>query len=538
VSITKERRPAVTAGTVDALAEARRRRPWRVVAATAAIMLVLLCVRNRFLFSTRLYEDADMGANSILAEQARHFALLVGNYSRDHFHHPGPGYLYVKAAGESVFWAWLHLVPTAWNGQLLAVYVLNSMFVALIVGVGYAWTGSLRGAAACLAAVAALAAVHPAVLSSDWMPYLYVLAYLAFLAAAASVAAGRARDAWLMALAGWFCIHGHACFLFFVPVITCAVLAAVLWQRRHDLGAPVRSLGRQWRVWVPVLAISAVFALPIAINLALHWPGTFGDYARYVSSERSGGHSLARAAQDALWYWAPFRYAWLVPAAGSAAAVAVTRWLAPARLRRFLAALLAVNAVSTLAFLYYAMAGIDVLSEHYVGYFYWSAPVLTLLVIAVGLAEAIPPRMAGTVAAVAAAGLAVGLLAAAPGMRTSTDSSDPAVLSSGPDTDPALPGAVAALAARSGGRTIVLRFDQKTWPDVTGFLVQAERTGVRACVKNPIWTFMMTSQFMCTSQEVADGRLYWFRDTTPPNGPVIARLRQAFVTTVGPGHDG
>jgi hypothetical protein len=535
VNITKERGPAVRAGTVDALAEARRRRPWRVAAATAAGLLVLLCVRNWFLFTTRLHEDADMGANSILVEQARHFTLLIGNYSRDHFHHPGPGYLYVKAAGESVFWAWLHLVPTAWNGQLLAVYVLNSMFVALIVGMGYAWTGSLRGAAACLAAVAALAAVHPAVLSSDWMPYLYVLAYLAFVVAAASVAAGRARDAWIMALAGWFCVHGHACFLFFVPVITCAVLAAVLWQRRHRLGPSARSLGRQWRIWVPALVISAVFALPIAINLALHWPGTFGDYATYASSKRSGGHSLAQAIQDALWYWAPSRYAWVFPAAGFAAAVAVTGWLAPVRLRRFLAALLALNAVSTLAFLYYAANGIDNLREHYVGYFYWSAPMITLLVIAVGVVEAIGPRVVGAVAAVAAAAVAVGFLAAAPDTRTSTNSSDPAVASSGPDTDPALPGAVAALAARSAGRVIVLRFDQRTWPDVTGFLVQAERTGVRACVKNPIWTFMMTSQFMCTSQEAADGRLFWFRDTTPRNGPVIARLRQGFVTTVGPG---
>jgi hypothetical protein len=534
VNVTQERPPIVAAGPGHP-AVLDRRRPWWVVAATAAVLLVLLCVRNWFLFTTRLYEDADMGANSILAEQARHLTLLVGNYSRDHFHHPGPGYLYVKAAGESAFWAWLHLVPTAWNGQLLAVYVLNSMLAALIVGVAYAWTGSLRGAAACFAAVAALAAVHPAVLSSDWMPYLYVLAYLAFLVAAASVAAGRARDAWIMALAGWFCIHGHACFLFFVPLITCAVLAAVLWSRRHHLGATARSLGRHWRVWVPVLVISAVFALPIVTNLVLHWPGTFGDYATYASSKRSGGHSLAQAVQDALWYWAPFRYAWLIPAGGFAAAVAVTRWLAPARLRRFLAALLAINAVSTLAFLYYAMAGIDVLSEHYVGYFYWSAPMLTLLVILAGLVEAIPSRVAGTVAAVVAAALAVGLLAAAPDTRTSTNSSDPAVLSSGPDTDPALPGAVAALAARSAGRMIVLRFDQRTWPDVTGFLVQAERTGVRACVKNPIWTFMMTSQFICTSQQVADGRLYWIRDTTPRNGPVIARLRQGFVTTAGPG---
>ena len=269
MSISREREPAVpagTAGTGGASVSVGRRRPWWVVAATMAALVVLLCVRNRFLFTTRLYEEADMGANSILVEQARHFTLLVGNYSRDHFHHPGPAYMYVKAAGESLFWAWLHVVPTAWNGQLLAMYALTSMFVALVVGVGYGWTRSLRGAAACFAAVLALAAVHPAVLSSDWMPYLYVLAYVAFLVAAASVAAGRARDAWVMALTGWFLIHGHACFLFFVPVISCAVLAAVLWPRRHrprDLGASVRSFfATQRRVWVPVAVISAVFAFP------------------------------------------------------------------------------------------------------------------------------------------------------------------------------------------------------------------------------------------------------------------------------------
>ena len=105
-----------------------------------------------------------------------------------------------------------------------------------VVGVAYGWSRSLRGAAACFAVVAAFASVHPAVLSTDWMPYLYVPAYLAFIVAAASVAAGRVRDAWIMALAGWFLIHGHACFLFFVPVISCAVLAAVLWPRRHRLG--------------------------------------------------------------------------------------------------------------------------------------------------------------------------------------------------------------------------------------------------------------------------------------------------------------
>src|SRR5947209_7482485 len=135
----------VTAGTSHGPASTVRLRPWQVVAVSAAALVAVLCVRNRFLFTTRLYEDADMGANSILVEQARHLSLLTGNYSRDHFHHPGPAYLYVKAAGESLFWAWLHVVPSAWNGQLLAVYALNTMFVALAVATVYGRTGSLRG---------------------------------------------------------------------------------------------------------------------------------------------------------------------------------------------------------------------------------------------------------------------------------------------------------------------------------------------------------------------------------------------------------
>jgi len=536
VSVSEERAtaiPAVRAGTGRATIPGRRRR-WWVMAVATAVLFVLLCIRNRFLFTTRLYEDADMGADSILIEQARHFTLLVGNYSRDHFHHPGPAYMYVQAAGESLLWAWLHVVPTAWNGQLFAVYLLNSMFVALVVGVGYGWTGSLCGAAACFATVVAFASVHPAVLSSDWMPYLYVPTYIAFLVATASVAAGRARDAWIMALTGWFLIHGHACFLFFVPVISCAVLAAVLWPRRRCLGASARSFfATQRRVWVPVAVISAVFAFPIVLNLVLHWPGQFGLYLKYTSSSKAGGHSAARVARDALWYWWPYRDALvseLVPVAGYAVAAAVTRWLAPVPLRRFLVALLAVDAVSSVAFLYYAATGIDDLSSHYIGYFYWSAPVITLLVIAVGVIEALPLPL-GAVAVTVAAALALAALAIAPDTQTSTNRSDPAVLRSGPDTDPALPGVVSALAARSGGRMIVLRLVLDSWPDITGFLVQAERTGVRACVANPAWAVIMTTQFICTSAEIAAGRVFWFTPAAPRGSTVIGRLRQAVVTT-------
>ena len=142
-------------------------------------------------------------------------------------------------------------------------------------------------------------------------------------------------------------------------------------------------------------------------------------------------------------------------------------------MRRFLAALLAVNVVSTLAFACYAAVGIDSLSHYYIGYFYFSAPVITLLVIALAVVHA-PPVPLGAVLAAGAAVLGVAAFAAAPATAVSTE-----------DTDAALPHAVQAVAAQAGGKTIVIRFNHNAWIDVNGFLVQAERTGVRACVAEP-----------------------------------------------------
>jgi len=48
------------------------------------------------------------------------------------------------------------------------------------------------------------------------------------------------------------------------------------------------------------------------------------------------------------------------------------------------------------------------------------------------------------------------------------------------DTDTALPHAVQAVATEAHGKIIMVRFNHHAWIDVTGFLVQAERTGVQA----------------------------------------------------------
>src|ERR1019366_2259192 len=162
----------------------------------------------RFLFPTRLYESADPAANSILVVQAEHFTLLHGNYSREGFFHPGPAYLYLMAAGQWLFHDLTHLVPTQWNGQLIAILLLNSALVATVAWIAGDWAGSAWGVATAAAVVVGFAAalslavpapLNPEILASTWMPDVYVPTFLAFLVTGASVAAGRTAHLWLPA---------------------------------------------------------------------------------------------------------------------------------------------------------------------------------------------------------------------------------------------------------------------------------------------------------------------------------------------------
>jgi hypothetical protein len=506
------------------------------------LVLAVLLVRNAFLFSTPLYEVADMGANSILIEQARRFTLLVGHYSRFKFNHPGPAFLYVQSWGESLFWSVLHVVPTAWNGQLIALYALNGLFAALVVATGSGWARSARGTVGVLAVVLCCAALHPAMFSSDWMPYALVPAYFAFVVALASVAAGHGQDAWIAALSGWFLIHGYASFLFFVPLLCAAALVAVAWPRRHALGSAVRSLiTTQRRVWVPVAVISAVFALPIVLELALHWPGNFRKYFSYSSSSGSVRPGARQVVDYTLWFWWPHAHAWLVALVLCVLAGLLTWRLPVGPVRRFCTLLIAFDALSTLLFMVYAVTAVGDLSQYFAGYFYWSAPVILLLVIVLAGLEALKslqrarrvPSWLGLAAAVIAAVAACAAFAVAPQTRTSTEHTDPGSPATGPDTDPTLPAGVARLAALSHGRPIVLRFTHDAWPEVTGLLVQAERTGVRACVADPYWEFMMTSEFICTKEELAGGVTYqlYAPGPVPSGAPTVFRFRRALVTS-------
>lgn len=504
-----------TRTTPPALAPARPpRRPWWIWAAPFLSLFVVLVARNAFLFSTPLYEQGDSGANSILIQQALRFQLLVGHYSRERFNNPGPVYLYVQAAGQWLARDVLSVVPADWNGQLLAVYALDSAFVALIVCVVYGWTRSLRGAAAAFCVVLGCAAAHPQIFTSNWMPDLLVLTFWVFLLAAASVAARASRDLWIMALSGWMLIHGYAPFLFFVPLITVCAFAVALWPDRWRPRQAITTFLRERRgAWIPAALVNALLILPMVIELAAHWPGQFGKYLSYTGSRSGAGHTAARFADYVLWFWWPGARAWIAPVLLYAAAVAVTVWLARGPLRRWCIALLALTAVVSLAFVFYVVDAVDLLTEQYIGYFYWAVPFALLLAIVVALVEAVPAKALSLIALSAATGgvAAFGLLA---DLRTDTH-----------DNDPEIPAAVATLAGRAHGKPLVLTVAGNAWVEAPGFLVQAERAGVRACVDQPGMTYLVTSQFICTEQEDRTGVRYKFLDSAaPPDSTVILRF--------------
>jgi hypothetical protein len=500
-------------------------------------LTAVLLVRNAYLFSAKIYETADFAANTVAVLQAKHFGLLTGNYSKEGFYHPGPAFLYVAAAGESVFHDLLHVVPTPWNGQLLAILLLNAALIAASLAVLARHAGLGRVTLACLVVVLIFAAVHPLTVNSAWMPYVYFAPILLLLVSAASVATGQTTDLPLLALSAGLCINGQAEFLLFAPVTVLTSLGGLIAVHRRDLRGMFR--GGAWH-WAGALAVTALLAFPIVLNTALHWPGQFGNYLTYmrnVSAHHLIHHSLVSSATYTLRYW------WPGPPAGTAhigglylagglgiVALALALRCAIPGLRRFLLWSLGLAGLTTVLFIYYARTGIDdnSITQTYLGYFYWAAPLLVALVAAAAAAVYLDGRReASLVLAAAVAGGAV-IATLVPQHRDNRH--DPPAKYFGLLQ---LPHTVKVLAAEAGGRPIVLRIAQHDWGDAVGVVAYADRTGLRACVVGSTWTVLFRAQSVCTQGETRAGVSFWFTPIgvrAPLPGSVVANLPPTLVT--------
>jgi hypothetical protein len=474
---------------------------WGVFAAMSAAVFAILLGHNSFVFSTRFYEGGDGGANSILAIHAKHFTQLVGNYSRIGFAHPGPAFIYVQAFGEWVFYDVFGVVPTPWNGQTIAFFLLNAVLAGITLAVLSHWFRSWLATALAAGVLLVYFGAYGYVVASTWMPWLYFAPFLLLLTAAASVAAGRVRDLWALALAAGLLVHGHAEFLFLAPVVVVAALA-VLALRRWRGG--VATLGPR-RDWYLALGVVGLFALPIVANLVLHWPGEIGKYLAYSRSNEAGGHPLRDAVEYTLQFWPGHTETgrrWVVVSLFAAAGLLA--WRNPAGpARTFLRTGVGFVALGSVLFVWYAANGIDHLDAEYVGHFAHALPVLLATLVAMGVATG-PARIVPARGWNRAVGASAGVAAVAVGLLVCATSGS--MYTPQHDNVTNLPQIMDVISRQAGDRPIVVDLPEADpWPEMVAMLLAGKRDGHRVCMDNAWWGFIVTDELICTPHDLETG---------------------------------
>jgi hypothetical protein len=452
---------------------------------TGLALLALLVLHNRGLLFAHVWEDGDFAVNSILIDEARHFELLVGNYSRVGFHHPGPALLYVQAWSQLLFRDAVPVFASPFGAHLFGVLVLNSVLCGLCSAVVVRRTGRLLAAPMFIGCVLVYTWLTPGLLASTWMPDVYVWPFLLLLVSAASVATLNLRDAWKLVFAGGLLVHAHVSFVLFALGVL-AVVVGALWVQRAALST--RSIRRA--LW-PCAVIALAFAVPIVINIVVHYPGEIDDYWRYSGSDQAGGHSLRAALAFVGDYWATGRDGQILATFLVIAAALACRAYS-GRGRHFLLAVIGFVVVATLLTTVYAMRGVDDLEMAYIARFYIVAPILTIFTIGVVALEiATRPRerllLAGAIA------VALVLLASRPALENPYRGA------------PWVPGAVDSFAVLRPGR-VELDFDLAFWPEAAGMVEESRRRGGDICVERraPIYETLFTSSLMCPSTRTGD----------------------------------
>jgi hypothetical protein len=322
-------------------------------------------------------------------------------------------------------------------------------------------------------------------LSSPWFPHLYYMPFAVLLAAAARLASGSADALVPLALAFGFLVHGHVSFGAIAGIVIVGATAACLALRsRSDANArPTR------RTVIACVVIAALFALPILLHTALHFPGEIPGYFGYRSP---GGHGWIASAGFVSRFWGAGPTPLLAGAAIAGFMVLGGR-LAQSPASAALRGLGWSAAFATLATLLYARFGIDNLVWTYTAYFYLAVPALVLALAAVFLASLLR-RAAGAVMAL--------ILAAAVGWAAV------AVAPLAADANPEARQLENALAGMR--QPVVLDLDtagqwQHLWGTLAGAAIIEKRQGLRRFCVDAGWQILFTRALRCNDEESARG---------------------------------
>jgi hypothetical protein len=482
--------------------------PWWAFWIAAISFLAVVLWINRGLFRVPIIEDGDQAANALQIQNAKHFHETLGNYSRWTFHHPGPAFFYIFAAGEGLFRDLLRLVPAAINAQVITIILLNTFF---LFGAIFFFARHCRPAlflpASMLAAVMVIVVINRTIpggaLVSIWMPQVLLFCFLFFVTACASVASGSFEHLPLMALAGLMLMHGHVAQGLFVTVLAAA--AVVTFGYRFARGIPMRQLWLRHRQSILLTgALAALFVFPVLMDSVVHRPSNLSAIGSWASAHRGWqvplGTSLKYEASFLAFIPDPEVVlqnpsAHLLSQAGSRPYV-LRYWLGTAFLLGVALGLIWRGGHRVHPFLRYVSFEIALISILFVlwgmkiagglynfnGFFMFSLQILGFWVlIQLILGETKISLKTGS-ACIAACAVSVSILAVS-AQFTNTYSGDPEVAR------------IAALAP-AGKPPLRLLFRHDDWPLAVGVASRMSRSHEAFCVERD-WTFMFGTENVC-----------------------------------------
>ena len=457
----------------------------------AAVSVVLL-LQNADALRRDVVPSGDLAADILLEQKLqRGEGLWVGHYSRLGFNHPGPFFLWVRAASAALLSA-AGLSRSRYAAELIGVLLSNAAFLALAAVGLWRYFGRDRGAIA--AALLGIAAywTHvnwwPSPLSDIWVPSQIVAPFFAYLVFVACAARGDVAALFVAAIGGGILIHGH---------VALPIVAGPLWLLAAAGVLRTGPAGRGIHVLQAAIVLVLVSALPLGIDAARTTPSNAARLLSAAGTLESGSRSADWL--GALWqtYSALPRVIWL-------AAVASVGWLVLTResLGR-VATFVAIGVAATLASAGYARV-IPGPSYEYLWYFFAGVPLLIALAAPLELVARIE-RPALIVVAMGAAGL---LVASAPSHGSPYRGSGVAG---------ALAGQIAT--AAPGPALIGVIWDRhEDWPVATGIVVDRALRGRAVCAVTELW-YVFTPEYVCGDVE----RIYRLR----PDGSCISPTARA-----------
>jgi hypothetical protein len=474
-----------------------------------AIAVVLMIFQWRIDANKVLHEMGDFGANSLLILDAKRLHLLYGNYSRIGVNHPGPAILYVLAFGELVFHDWLHVAPSPFSGQLLAVCLYSAAWIVTVFALVRRMAGRVLPALMfTLVFTAALGLFEPSVFLGIWFPDLYILPFAVVVLSISRLAWGRTDALRTLAVSSGFVINGHVSFIPMLGVMLIVMLAANFLITLRNPERRIVSPAFLWRHRRDILisvGVLFLFFVPLILATIVDFPGPVYGYISFGSNDKH--NSLHDALAFVGLFWKP-GHAWAWGVAVALMLLSGLRVASKAVLRDVRGLGIAFVAASA-ALLFYAKFGIDHLDLVYVGLFYYSVPALAAGLGLLYLYEAARSN-AKTVAA--------GIVTVAAVVATGNAVKKPAFYDELYD----IPGSAQLydqLRKLPGTGRIVLDVEQDgiaweyVWGNVVALQLYARRQGDDLFCINEHWHILFTRPARCRPEELNTPRRFFVRPT-------------------------